>query len=619
MSSKIHYVGHLQRPNGKPENVEIIVDERPNLTSAERAAGIKWVNPRYEPGNVLRYGAVGDGVTDDSTAIQAALDSGVNKVYIPSGTYILGSEPTLTSSHNGITVIGDGYTSELKLIGSSATNLRAILIQDAGTIVQDITIANLRLNGNQSNRTSTGSRGIWTNGSAGTFSENITIKNIWAHDFDLEGISLNGTNAIVSQCYLYDNQGHGIAVSATSTSAVVGDYTSISDIWCSGNGGYGLNISASPASANTTTNLNNFYLGENTQGGFKLAGRGTINMSNGYVYNNTAKGGRGQEPIREWNMTNVHFFNNGGFNLDVAISDSIDWASTTAYSLLDIVRNDSGKLYICTSAGTSAGSGGPTGRGLSITDSGVTWDYWPMMVNLTNITSKDAGGTVGINIDDGTVLVKNIQDDNSAGVGIFVTANCERLVVDGFSVSNSQNASVAIDVYGADRTFMNGVVSSTTPTYSIRAFKGIDLKNIEIISTNGINSNNIPAGERLLLDNVDFSAVSGTQISDVTDPIIVHRDCAGLSVATPSLDDTGTPSVLSGKLFKTGGTTAITDFDDGVVGQTIKILGAHSVTITDGAPIILAGGANFAMVATDTLTLTMFDDQVWQEVSRSVN
>ena len=28
MSSKIHYVGHLQRPNERPENVELIVDRR---------------------------------------------------------------------------------------------------------------------------------------------------------------------------------------------------------------------------------------------------------------------------------------------------------------------------------------------------------------------------------------------------------------------------------------------------------------------------------------------------------------------------------------------------------------------------------------------------------------
>jgi len=80
-----------------------------------------------------------------------------------------------------------------------------------------------------------------------------------------------------------------------------------------------------------------------------------------------------------------------------------------------------------------------------------------------------------------------------------------------------------------------------------------------------------------------------------------------------------TPSVAVGNTFITAGTTAITDFDDGVVGQTIHILATASITITDGAPIILNGSANYTMTDTDTLTLTMFNDQVWQEVSRSVN
>lgn len=80
-----------------------------------------------------------------------------------------------------------------------------------------------------------------------------------------------------------------------------------------------------------------------------------------------------------------------------------------------------------------------------------------------------------------------------------------------------------------------------------------------------------------------------------------------------------TPSVAGGTIFKTAGTTAITDFDDGVVGQTIQILATASITITDGAPIILNGGSNYSMTDTDTLTLTMFNDQVWSEVARSVN
>lgn len=78
-----------------------------------------------------------------------------------------------------------------------------------------------------------------------------------------------------------------------------------------------------------------------------------------------------------------------------------------------------------------------------------------------------------------------------------------------------------------------------------------------------------------------------------------------------------TPTVAESNVFITAGTTAITDFDNGVVGDTIKILAASTITITHGSPVSLLGAINFNMVAGDTLTLTMFSDQVWEEVGRS--
>ncbi len=48
------------------------------------------------------------------------------------------------------------------------------------------------------------------------------------------------------------------------------------------------------------------------------------------------------------------------------------WASATAYAVGDIVSNDS-NIYVCDVAGTSAGSGGPTGEGTAIVDNTVTW------------------------------------------------------------------------------------------------------------------------------------------------------------------------------------------------------------------------------------------------------
>jgi hypothetical protein len=78
-----------------------------------------------------------------------------------------------------------------------------------------------------------------------------------------------------------------------------------------------------------------------------------------------------------------------------------------------------------------------------------------------------------------------------------------------------------------------------------------------------------------------------------------------------------TPTIIESDTFITAGTTAITDFDGGQVGDVRRILAASTITITHGSPVSLLGEVSFNMVAGDTLTLAMFNDQVWEEVSRS--
>ena len=56
--------------------------------------------------------------------------------------------------------------------------------------------------------------------------------------------------------------------------------------------------------------------------------------------------------------------------------DAPNWAASTAYAVGDKVKNDSGKIYKCSTAGTSAGSGGPTGTGSAIADNSAKWDYF---------------------------------------------------------------------------------------------------------------------------------------------------------------------------------------------------------------------------------------------------
>jgi lactam utilization protein B len=90
---------------------------------------------------------------------------------------------------------------------------------------------------------------------------------------------------------------------------------------------------------------------------------------------------------------------------------------------------------------------------------------------------------------------------------------------------------------------------------------------------------------------------------------------AGITV----LADDATPTVSGGSIFQTGGTTTITDFDDGAIGQTITILSVHAVTITDGTNIILYGSVDLVMAISDSLTLVLKADNKWYETARMVN
>ena len=77
--------------------------------------------------NVLDYGAVGDGVTDDTTAIQSAITAAQgNVLYFPSGTYLF-SQPLYTES---CSIFGDGQDETiLKASGSAlSTTLHALTL-----------------------------------------------------------------------------------------------------------------------------------------------------------------------------------------------------------------------------------------------------------------------------------------------------------------------------------------------------------------------------------------------------------------------------------------------------------------------------------------------------------
>lgn len=94
-----------------------------------------------------QYGAVGDGVTDDTVAIQAALDAGKGQtILIPAGTFLAGGLTMIGSSYDGTTIQCIG---ELKLKADGGVNnfhgvFGGLIVQSVDRVTLD-----LRWNGNR--------------------------------------------------------------------------------------------------------------------------------------------------------------------------------------------------------------------------------------------------------------------------------------------------------------------------------------------------------------------------------------------------------------------------------------------------------------------------------------
>jgi len=96
--------------------------------------------------NVKDWGATGDGTTDDTVAIQAALDKG-GKVYIPEGTYRISAILTMGS---GTSLSGEGDNSILKPLDSSGDAVSPVLLIKNKTNVR---VSSLKIDGNATNLT----------------------------------------------------------------------------------------------------------------------------------------------------------------------------------------------------------------------------------------------------------------------------------------------------------------------------------------------------------------------------------------------------------------------------------------------------------------------------------
>lgn len=135
--------------------------------------------------SVKDFGAVGDGVADDTAEIQAALDSGANTVFVPEGVYMVSA--TLNVPTN-VTLEGSSPSAARIELMSSAANGTNII-----SVKQFVVIRNLWIRGNW-DLVSTGQLGI------GIYANDLVATNI-------RGLNLD--NVAVDRCkstgiYVYE-------------------------------------------------------------------------------------------------------------------------------------------------------------------------------------------------------------------------------------------------------------------------------------------------------------------------------------------------------------------------------------------------------------------------------
>jgi hypothetical protein len=139
--------------------------------------------------SVKDFGAVGDGVTDDTLAIQNALnyaDTGSNSssvvtVFIPAGTYI----HTGITIAGGVNVMGDGRTSTTLFLKNSTNPVQSVKLESSRASISKVTI-----DGNRSNNSS----GIGLNADNSVAAGNSAF--CYIEDLDIQNTA--GTGCLVT-------------------------------------------------------------------------------------------------------------------------------------------------------------------------------------------------------------------------------------------------------------------------------------------------------------------------------------------------------------------------------------------------------------------------------------
>jgi parallel beta-helix repeat protein len=265
--------------------------------------------------NVKDFGAKGNGSSNDTLAIQKAIDAaaaaGGGQVYLPEGTYMVSATTgSCLALKSNVALVGQGMgVSTLKLANDVPSAVTGILTAN-GT--HDVGASQLTLDGNLQHNT--GYLSGWLNGS-GT---NVRIDSVEAKNAAGNGFDLQGTNGLVqvelSNSVAHDN-GEGVRAYALTASLLHNNVAYAN--------GIGFNVGGDVQVVD-----NDAY--RNTDTGIFVQGTGTT-VKGGEVYGN---GDDGVHAVfaTQFNITGVDIHDNKGSGIYIASSVNGDVFSNTIHN-----------------------------------------------------------------------------------------------------------------------------------------------------------------------------------------------------------------------------------------------------------------------------------------------
>lgn len=248
--------------------------------------------------NVKDFGAVGDGITDDTVAIQAAINASYgSSLYIPAGDYKTTSTLTISGpsyKSDTLKIIGVPYTS--KIIPTISSGYAIVV--DGNTKEQPLILDGLTIDGTNTSGTA---KGIIFNRTMSSNISNLYVNNfpvanvVISENWNMIFINLESRHSAGIGLFLDNDTGYYTTTGAVNNITFVGGTVSLNDI-----------------GVQHTTSGSAYYLES-----IKYYGLNCSNTSNGFLIHNTdeslfscvylegAIGGNNQMEFKDCNICRV--------------------------------------------------------------------------------------------------------------------------------------------------------------------------------------------------------------------------------------------------------------------------------------------------------------------------